>query len=78
MYADCCWCWCDAEDNCDWDWESDEALDDGEGNIFFKALQLMQDAQLLVSIIIDKEGNIIINQGIDIKLKDKLLCTGSI
>ncbi len=53
-------------------------LDDGEGNIFFKALQLMQDAQLLVSIIVDYEGNIIINQGIDIKLKDKLLCTGSI
>ena len=52
-------------------------LDDGGGNIFFKALQLMQDAQLLVSIIIDKEGNIIINQGLDIKLKDKLLCTGN-
>ena len=52
-------------------------LDDGGGNIFFKALQLMQDAQLLVSIIIDKEGNIIINQGLDIRLKDKLLCTGS-
>ena len=51
-------------------------LDDGEGNIFFKALQLMQDAQLLVSIIIDIEGNIIINQGLDIMLKDKLLCTG--
>ena len=51
-------------------------LDDGEGNIFFKALQLMQDAQLLVSIIIDIEGNIIINQGLDIRLKDKLLCTG--
>ena len=52
-------------------------LDDGGGNIFFKALQLMQDAQLLVSIIIDIEGNIIINQGLDIRLKDKLLCTGN-
>ena len=54
-----------------------QTLRDEEGNIYFKALQLMPDAQLLVSIIIDIEGKIIINQGLDMKLKDKLLCTGS-
>ena len=54
-----------------------QTLRDEEGNIYFKALQLMPDAQLLVSIIINSEGKIIINQGLDMKLRDKLFCTES-
>ena len=54
-----------------------QTLRDEEGNIYFKALQLMPDAQLLVSIIINYEGKIIINQGLDMKLRDKLFCTES-
>ena len=37
----------------------------------------MPDAQLLVSLIINSEGKIIINQGLDMKLRDKLFCTES-
>ena len=54
-----------------------QTLRDAEGNMYFKALQLMPDAQLLVSIIINSEGKIIINQGLDIKLRDKLFCAES-
>ena len=55
-----------------------QTLYDEKGNIYFKAIQLMPDAQLLVSIIINSEGNIVINQGLDMKLSAKLFCTESI
>lgn len=41
----------------------------------FKAVQIMTDARLLVNIIVDSEGEIIINQGLDIKMRDKVLCS---
>ena len=55
-----------------------QTLYDEKGNIYFKAIQFMPDAQLLVSIIINYEGNIVINQGLDMKLSAKLFCTESI
>ena len=41
----------------------------------FKAVQIMTDARLLVNIIVDSEGEIIVNQGLDIKMRDKVLCS---
>ena len=49
-------------------------LDEG-GFPVFKAVQFMKDARLLVNIIVDTDGEIIINQGLDIKMRDKVFCS---
>ena len=49
-------------------------LDEG-GFPVFKAVQFMKDARLLVNIIVDTDGEIIINQGLDIEMRDKVFCS---
>tara|TARA_B100000963_G_scaffold238020_1_gene208110 strand:+ start:6120 stop:8888 length:2769 start_codon:yes stop_codon:yes gene_type:complete len=39
---------------------------DHDGVIFFNAIKEIKEAQLLVNLIIDKKGNIIVNQGINL------------
>ena len=49
-------------------------LDEGDFPVF-KAVQFMKDARLLVNIIVDSDGEIIINQGLDIEMRDKVFCS---
>jgi len=35
----------------------------------------MKDARLLVNIIVDTDGEIIINQGLDVEMRDKVFCS---
>ena len=41
---------------------------DSYGNRLFKAIQIIPDAELLVNIIVNSEGKIILNQGIELGL----------
>ena len=47
---------------------------DSDGNRLFKAIQIIPDAELLVNIIVNSDGKIILNQGIELGLLDRINC----
>ena len=45
-----------------------------DDRLIFKATQIINDARLLINIVLDSKGKIIINQGLDLSMRDQLFC----
>ena len=45
-----------------------------DDRLIFKATQIINDARLLINIVLDSKGKIIINQGLDLSMRDELFC----